>query len=244
MRHLLSILLVSICGIAPPGHTAQGQHLFILSGQSNMERLDPARTLVPALAAELGEENLLVVKQALGGQSIRRWYRGASFPGRASVDSSEPAGDLYESLLQMVKNASVGKPLQSVTLIWMQGERDAKERQSSTYEASLSGLINQLERDLQCPGINVVIGRLSDYGLARAFAADWIAVREAQMRVAESRSSAAWVNTDDLNDGRDDRGRLLQDALHYSAEGYDRLGYRFATAAIDLIRRTPLTIDQ
>jgi len=65
---ILSFLALA-CGQDP------STHLFILSGQSNMEQLNPEDSFIPAVQAEFGAENVVVVKDAWGGQPIRRWYK-------------------------------------------------------------------------------------------------------------------------------------------------------------------------
>ena len=46
----------------------------------------------------------------------------------------------------------------------------------------------------------------------------------------------ALVDTDDLNDGVNRRGKEIRDDLHYSASGYVELGKRFAKESIQLIK--------
>ena len=62
-------------------------------------------------------------------------------------------------------------------------------------------------------------------------------VREAQVKVAESNPRFTWVNTDDLNDGVNRKGKSIKNDLHYSAEGYKTLGKRFAESALKLIKQ-------
>ena len=62
-------------------------------------------------------------------------------------------------------------------------------------------------------------------------------VREAQVKVADSSPRFVWVDTDDLNDGKNRRGKEIKNDLHYSAEGYKTLGKRFAESALKLIRK-------
>ncbi|MBO61857.1 MAG: acetyl xylan esterase, partial [Verrucomicrobiales bacterium] len=61
-------------------------------------------------------------------------------------------------------------------------------------------------------------------------------VREEQVKVAKSSKRFSWVNTDDLNDGLNRRGKKIENDLHYSAEGYKTLGKRFADSALKLIK--------
>ena len=53
--------------------------------------------------------------------------------------------------------------------------------------------------------------------------------------MSDSNSRFVWVNTDDLNDGKNRRGKEIKNDLHYSAEGYKTLGKRFAESALKLI---------
>lgn len=207
-------------------------HLFILSGQSNMVRLDPEISFVPAIEKAFGQENIIVVKDAHSARPIRRWYKKWGPP---YADAKQPYGDLYDLLMNKVNHAIQGKMLQSVTFIWMQGERDARERHGDIYASSLQGLIDQVKTDLNQAEINFVIGRLSDSGMCSWRFRHWTQVRDAQVMVAESSDRGAWVNTDDLNDGINHKGKYISNDLHYSVEGYRLLGQRFADKAIHLI---------
>ncbi len=209
-------------------------HLFILSGQSNMERLDPNDSFTPSLVAEFGEGNVTVVKDAKGGQPIRRWYRKWQ-PTRG--DGPESTGDLYDRLIHKVNEASEGKTFSTVTFVWMQGERDAREKHGEVYADSLRGLLSQLAEDLGREDLNFVIGRLSDFDMANEKYPHWTMVREAQVEVAEADPRSAWVDTDDLNDGINEEGKFVRNDLHYSVDGYKEFGKRLAEASILLINQ-------
>ncbi len=58
----------------------EGKHLFVLAGQSNMARLDPAISFVPAVAEALGAERVIVVKDAFASLPIQSWDRGWQLP--------------------------------------------------------------------------------------------------------------------------------------------------------------------
>lgn len=210
------------------------EHLFLFSGQSNMARFNPEPVFTPTIEAEIGADNVIIVKDAQGGQPIRRWYKDWK---DAAGDTPESTGDLYDRLMEKVKPAIAGKELETVTFIWMQGEKDAKESHGEVYQASLAGVVDQLRTDLNFKDINVICGRLSDYGIDNEKKVPhWTKVRDAQMAFADSSPRYTWVNTDDLNDGEDRSGRTRPDALHYSIEGYTILGKRYADAAIKLIK--------
>jgi arylsulfatase A-like enzyme len=210
------------------------KHLFILSGQSNMAGLDPSRTFTPTVAKEFGTGNIIVVKDAQGGQPIRRWYKKWQMEG---VDPPPVAGDLYDRLMKKVKVAVEGQQIASITFVWMQGERDAREKFGHVYLESLQGLRQQLCHDLSRQDIHCIIGRLSDFDPDNRRYPHWTQVRKAQMEFAQATSNCVWVDTDDLNDGLNRRGRTIKNDLHYSVSGYDSLGRRFAYQAINLIRK-------
>lgn len=204
---------------------AEGKtRLFILSGQSNMAGLRPEVSFTPTVTKAFAGDEILVVKSAQGGQPIRRWFTEWKAPEGAKIKIAGKHGDLYDVLMKQVASATKGKPIDSVVFVWMQGERDARENLDAVYEASLRGLIGQLERDLKRKDIKVVIGRLSDNNNGTR---GWDAVRAAQVKFADSDPRFAWVDTDDLNGPKND--------LHYTSDGYAELGRRFANRAIELI---------
>jgi hypothetical protein len=195
----------------------EGKHLFILSGQSNMAGLREGESFVPAVEKAFGADKVIVVKDAHGGQPIRRWHKKWK---DAHGSAPEQRGDLYDQLMEKVDSAIDGEAIATVTFLWMQGERDAREQHASVYAASFKGLLRQLEKDLGRRDLNVVIGRLSDFDMANEKYPEWTRLREVQVKLANSRKRAAWVNTDDLNDGFNRKGKAIKDDLHYSVEGY------------------------
>lgn len=134
---------------------------------------------------------------------------------------------MYRRLMAKVNTAFAGKAPDTVTFVWMQGERDAKEKQGEVYAPSLHGLVEQLRADLKRKDINIVIGRLSDFDNDNQQYPHWTMVREALVKVAESEPRGAWVDTDDLNGP--------ENSLHYTPEGYKILGEYFASKAAELI---------
>lgn len=235
---VIKYILAALIAVSSISVAESEKHLFILSGQSNMAGLDPKLSFTPAVEEAFGAENVVVVKHAHGGMPIRRWYKNwKPAEGYVSPDGSKPEakGDLYDRLMKEVNPAIEGKEFTTVTFLWMQGEKDAKEMHGEVYAASLKGLISQLSEDLGRDDLNFVLGRLSDFEGEKYV--HWDIVREAQVAVAEGDPRGAWVNTDDLNDGVNKKGRELKDDLHYSVEGYKTLGERFAQSAIELIKK-------
>jgi len=187
-------------------------HLFLLSGQSNMLRLNPEVSFVPALEKAFPEDELAVVKVAYGGRSIDRWV---------------PKASIYAELVEKAKDATRDKTVSTITFVWMQGERDHQEDASTkSYQDKLNALYRQLTEDFGRDDINWVIGRLND---ARIGTPNWDAIRAIQMNTASAHKRAAWIDTDDLN------GPGNQ--VHCTDEGYATMGARFAQKAIELIRK-------
>jgi len=199
MKYLCIATIVALFFVSSANAAEEEQHLFILSGQSNMVGLDPSISFGPAVEAAFGKQKVTVVKDAEGGQPIRRWYKKWK---PAQGDEPKATGDLYDRLMKKVNATAEGKEFATVTLIWMQGEQDAQEKYGDVYAASLRGLIAQLAKDLGRKDINFVIGRLSDFDMADSKCPHWTMVRKAQVAVAEADPRGAWVDTDDLNDGK------------------------------------------
>jgi hypothetical protein len=160
----VSVLLAGLLALAAACIDAaeEGRHLFILSGQSNMQGHRPEEAFIPAVSDALGIDRVIVVQDAQNGQPILRWWKNWKSP---EGEKPESTGDLYDRLMAKVNPAIEGQVLESVTFIWMQGERDAGMRWGGVYEASLRGLYDQLSEDLGRTDINFVIGRLSDFDL-------------------------------------------------------------------------------
>ena len=85
----------------------EGKHLFILSGQSNMARLDPSDSFTPTVIKEFGSDNVIVVKDAKGGQPIRRWYKNwKPAKGAASTPSAKAEKPAQPSARQTRQKAA------------------------------------------------------------------------------------------------------------------------------------------
>lgn len=220
-------------------------HLFILSGQSNMAGLKEARdnSFLSELAKLMPDANVQHIKVARGGQPIRLWV--AEWDAIAQKQGLDPLSQqpIYYPQIINAYNEKFGgdsKP-DSVTFLWMQGEKDAKTQLDAAYEASLQQLIANLRRDLRMPKMNVVIGRISDHSPGAEFQTAWDNVRNTQVAIAKSDPRGAWVDTDDCNN-KTKNGKAVDD-LHYTPEGYDLFGRRLARQAVRLINGQELAQD-
>jgi len=232
-----TILLWSFMVLLKVYHVSsqEGKHVFILSGQSNMVGLVPSASFTPAIEKKFGAEKVIVVKDASGGQPIRRWYRDWK-PMVGDEPNAQP--DLYDSLMTKVNTAIENEKIATVTFIWMQGERDAREKLGEVYEESLVGLYGQLSNDLKRKELNFIIGRLSDFDMQNEKYPHWTMIRDIQVKITDANPRFDWINTDDLNDGINSNGKEIENDLHMSTEGYIIMGKRFADKAIQLIENT------
>jgi len=215
-------------------------HIFILSGQSNMAGMNPKIGFEPEAKKLFPDAEVAYFKVAVGGQPIRYWVKewdgiakkhGIDAAAKRAKDKNK-ATIYYEPILKQYGKLIEKHPKPaSVTFCWMQGERDAREKLSSAYSDAMAQLIANLRRDLKQPEMNVVIGRLSDFG--KPADTEWQNVRKAQIGVANKDKHGAWVDCDDLNN-KEKNGRKRDD-LHYTKAGYELLGRRFARQAKALI---------
>ena len=231
-----------------------GKILFLLSGQSNMQGMDHRLTFEPRVVEEYGKDNVIIVKEAIGGRPIRMWVHDWKPAKGWKVDPDIPGtkppkpednGVLYNSMMEKVKDATKGLELKAVAFCWMQGERDSRERHSAVYERSLKTLFSQLKGDFPGVPIVFVIGKLSDFGKdnKEPFYPEWKEIQTIQEKVARETPHCSIILTDDLNTGdskphwKTKEIRKYVDDLHMSAEGYQVLGTRFAEASIELLKK-------
>ena len=217
----------------PEKNTVAGKavHLFIMSGQSNMEGIKPEAAFLPELKKAFPNDEILIAKMAVDGRSIRLWYKNwkPANEKQAVEHPGEATGMIYDQLLAKVNKTLGSKKPTTVTLVWLQGESDGKAAASGTpYAESLQGVLAQFRKDLGRDDINFVIGRINTFGSTRAGEwPNWEKVRQAQVKVAESSPRGAWVDLDDI-------GNLL----HYPKESYAVIATRFAEKAVALIKKT------
>jgi hypothetical protein len=215
---------------------AKQAHLFILSGQSNMQGLKPESGFLPEARKLLPDAEIVHLKVAKGGQPIRFWVAEWDAIARdAGLEQPNPEGAVfYDAILAGLKPILARHPRPaSVSFCWMQGERDAKSGMEAAYEPALKRLIANLRRDLKRPDLNVVIGRISDHDPGEKWRAGWEAVRKIHVKVATDDPRGAWVDTDDVNNKT--RKGEPHDDLHYTEDGYRLFGQRLARQAVRLI---------
>ena len=215
----LNILLLSHC------YAEEKKHLIIMTGQSNMGRLDPSISFKPIVRDALKNDEVTFIKKAWGGRNIDKWY---------------PNGALYSKIMVDIKETMESNKFDTITLVWMQGEADSQKAETANaYKSNVLGLIKQFSIDLKRPDLKVVIGRINDArekeGQDPERKDNWLKIKTAQVDAANEYKFAEWINTDDLNE---DGG------VHNTDEGYKKMGIRFACKTVKLITGKELVIDE
>jgi len=218
-------------------------HLFILSGQSNMARMNPNAGFMPEVGKLFKDEEVVYIKVSKGSQPICRWLEewqdiakenGLDEKHIQRIHRGREVA-LYQPILDKYQEILKEHPkLTSVTFCWMQGETDAQARAQAAYKDALKLLITKLRRDLERPDMNIVIGRISDYAIDNP-ESGCVAIRRIQREIVEEDARGAWVDVDDLNDMEVD-GKMQNDVHYKRPEGYSTLGQRFARQGYALIK--------
>lgn len=229
---LLVLPLALACGLSAIPKKS-GHHLFVLSGQSNMTGGLKAG-FTKTVEDTFGKDQVVVVHHSKSGRGIRFWDKDYEFPknylfpgkGVPSERTKLQHGQEYGPLIEKAREAYDGKPFDTVTFVWMQGESDGGRGLAPAYEKSFLRLLGQIKKDLERKDIAFVVGRIND---SRMSDPNWTDLRKVLVKLAEDSEYGEWVNTDDL--GEPDHG------VHFPKESYPVLGDRFACKAIELIRK-------
>tara|TARA_B110000438_G_scaffold291580_1_gene328694 strand:+ start:213 stop:962 length:750 start_codon:yes stop_codon:yes gene_type:complete len=229
---LLIFFLALACGLSA-NLQKSGNHLFVLSGQSNMTgglKAGFAKTVEDAF----GKDKVVVVHHSKSGRGIRFWDKDYEFPenyrfpgkGVPSERTKLQHGQEYGPLIEKAREAYDGKPFDTITFVWMQGESDGKRGLGPAYEKSFLRLLGRLKTDLGRKDVAFVVGRIND---SRMSDTNWTAMRKVLVKLAEDAEHGEWIDTDDLSEP--------EHGVHFPKESYPVLGSRFAQKAITLIRK-------
>ena len=229
---LLIFLSVLSCGLSATPKKS-GNHLFVLSGQSNMTGGLKAG-FDKTVEDTFGKDKVVVVQHSKSGRGIRFWDKDYEFPenyrfpgkGVPSERTKLQHGQEYGPLIEKAREAFDGKPFDTITFVWMQGESDGKRGLGPAYEKSFLRLLGRLKTDLGRKDVAFVIGRINDSYVSDP---NWKAMRDVQVKLAEDTDHGEWIDTDDLSEP--------EHGVHFPKENYEKLGRRFAEKAITLIRK-------
>lgn len=234
MKKKILLLAALVTSVVHQAHADGGQHLFVLSGQSNMTP-SLAASFVQSVEKVFGKDKVIVVRVGWPSQPIKMWYKAWVPPEGMQDPSPDKNGSTYETLIKSTQKAISGKRIDDVTCIWMQGEEDARMGWGSVYEKSFHGVLEQLKQDLKVTKINYVVGRINDYWTTGKGLKDGDLVRTTLVKLGEAGPNAGWIDTDDLNKGVNPWGGYDECDGHFPPQGYRVIGQRFARKACLLI---------
>ena len=187
-------------------------------------RVGPEISFGRAMAAAWPDEEIAIIKYAVGGTSLLAWDPYWEV-WAAKLTGDDSRGSLYRVLMSEldIAHQEEGLEIDIVGMLWMQGESDALvEGPANDYFENFREFIEVVRRDVGRPNMPFVFGRISQ-------AAVWIhqdVVRDAQARTERDIPFTKMVDTDDLP--------FIADDIHYNAEGQVTLGQRFAEAMLEV----------
>ena len=182
-------------------------------GKTEKQGFGPEISFARGMSEKLNEP-IGTIKHSVGGSSLAvRW------------SPSDPKS-LYAQLVKKVEAARKSRRIKIVGMLWMQGERDARDRKmAGAYAPNLAALIEAARKDFKSPDMFFIAGRVNPPKRGYRFVD---VVRKAQEECRAS--NYAFIDCDALQKGPDN--------LHYTTEGYVEMGYRFADGAFRLLKRT------
>lgn len=208
-----------------------------------------------ALGTATADRPVYLIKYHASGMPLHhgfnggKWVGGDPAPSRRTFYPGEKAGDantgtLYAAMVKQfqagVKHLNEQGHTPTVRgFVWMQGEADAKQKESAaTYALSLNRLRKRVAEDLKtAPDLPFVFGQVLPHDPPAARFTHRTEIRE-QMAACDSASkkpeamkNATMISTDGFP--------LLPDTVHYDADGQLKLGKAFAAAMKRLQPATP-----
>lgn len=204
------------------------------------DRFGPELSFGHALASELPDSHIALVKYALGGSGLAP---GVGLGGWHPTDRNGHRRNQFDHAIRTLRNAlgetdidgdGVRDLLIPAGIVWMQGESDANAtyETAAAYEDNLALLVRALRAELGSDDLPVVIGKITDSRMAEdGSVMDYSdSVQRAQARYAQSDPCAELVTITDALNYRED------DPWHYDSDGFIRMGQAFAEAVLRLGR--------
>ena len=149
---------------------------------------------------------------ALGGSTISQWDPAGKIHG----DSS-----LYGGMINRIQSAG---PENIKGLLWYQGESEAMRGLSETYEEKLLNFIDSFRKDINRPDLPVIIVQIGRFLIQDlSMNSHWEVLRNSQLKVINERNNVYITTGIDLE---------LDDCVHFSTIGNERLGTRLGEIAL------------
>lgn len=187
-------------------------------------RFGPEVSFSHAIAKAWPEEQIVIVKLAIGGTSALAWSPEWTEAG-AKITQNERSGPLYRRLMELVKTLTDSRDTEIVAMLWAQGGRDGRyEAAAKDYQQNLTKIIAAVRRDLGNENLPFLLAQTVDAPPARFPHIG--KVRADQQRVAEELPHTRLISSDGLAKHRDN--------VHFNTEGQLELGQRFAKAVLEM----------
>lgn len=184
----------------------------------------PEISFAHTIARAYPQDTHIIVKHVATGSSIQQWLPNSRLYNaliRQLDYATRPAKDTTKKQVA-TKDSDTKKKITVDAIIWMQGERDARNKHNATrYEGQLKQFIEGLRNQLHSPQSLFVMGQVSPEDAAFSMTN---LVQQAQSRIQQSLPRTILIPTTDLG--------KLQDRVHYDTRGQMELGKRFAQAVI------------
>ncbi len=200
-------------------------------------RFGPELSFGARIAALRPNENIALVKYTYGASTLA--LDGVSRATWSPDYREANRRNQYDNALTTIETAFSARDINGdgatdqlipAGIIWMQGEGDAFARSpAGAYSENLPRMIGLLRAALRVDGLPVVIGRITDSGMAHdGQVMDFIDLVHAAQRsfVEEDVCAAYVVDTEGY--------QHTEDAWHYVSDGYIEMGQAFAEAMVEL----------
>lgn len=213
------------------GFTTDGRNIYL------SDRFGPELSFGRALSSNNPDTSIALVKYALGGSSLVPGVDGGNWhptirKGYRINQFDHALKTLHNALSDRdIDGDGIRDKLIPAGIVWMQGESEADDSPAAAeaYDENLAQLVQSLRAALGDNNLPVVIGKITDSGMADdGSVMDYIEmVQQAQASFAATDHCAELVSETDNLSYRDDQ-------YHYDTEGFIRLGQAFAEAVLRL----------
>ena len=223
-----------------PESLRRTQHDVLFFSTDHWTSLAPGSSTRPASPDGFGPEI------SFGRTLADQWPKGRKValikhgPGGTSlaVDWRAPSGPQLAKMLAKVTAALAaldeqGTPYRLRAFVWVQGERDANNREDGErYEERLREFFALVRTTLHAPDLPLIVARSTPRSRPQRIAIE--AVRNAQEKIVGATARAVLVDTDDLTVFEEPAPDGSIVAVHFDAPSLVKLGQRLAAATLTL----------
>ena len=190
--------------------------------QQDSTSFGPEVGLSQVLHQRFPDTNFLLIKYAIGGASLLDWAPDYDST-QATITGHAYFGHMYDSLWKQVEQVTTGYNTETIALLWMQGERDARVPEAGVhYYPRFKSFIETIRQDVGVLTLPVIFGLVNpDPG--RYAAVD--TVQAAQRNIARDVDHVWMIDTSDLS--------KWDDQVHYNTQGQIELGRRFGKVLLE-----------